>query len=392
MNLRYKTLFSIEIRHDYYTDSKSDDFEITPSPETVLFLKGQGILFKVIENKLIVLIRVDENDKALVDFSKSGKLTFFMKLTNPYFNNFTNLGHHPSDPEKYYFSNIYQTKIGSDLYLSSKIPVYNNTRDYPVGTLASNTSDIVFEAIKPSSNASKRALTNKDYWMSRGKVQYVNSGDIVEVTPFVYLFKTVSNTDFTVNIYTLNYDTGIYDKQVTDTLNLSFSNPQTSIPVRLEKLPKGYYRIEVNGRSRYVYTDSNAVYNNIFGIIEIFNFLPASGAFSLFNASGIAKNPLFTIRFPNRVLIWKYIAKSNDVVSVKDSRPAPHKLSFIALADNEFISAKPVPVSQKPLKTLSLESTALGNISAIANPGTERLGTIEIDGDTYYSAEVRLNY
>lgn len=392
MNLRYKILFSVEIRHDYYSDSKSDDFEISPSPETALVLKGQGMLFKLVENKLIVLIRVDENGKALIDFSKNGKLTFFMKLNNASFNNFTNLAYHPADPEKYYFSNINQTKSESELYLSSKIPQYNNANDYPIGTFASNGSDTVFEAIKPSSNALKRALTNKDYWMNRGKVQYVNSADLVEVTPFVYLFKTVSNTDFDVNIYTLNYNTGVYDEPVTDTLHLSFSNPQTSVPVRLEKLPKGYYRIEVNGESRYIYTDSNAVYNNIFGIIEIFNFLPASGAFALFNASGVPKNPLFTIRFPNRALIWKYAARSNDVVSIKDSRPPPHKLSFIPLTGNEFISAKPIPVSQKPLKTLSIESSSLGNIPAIANPGTERLGTIEIDGDTYYSAEVRLNY
>ena len=228
--------------------------------------------------------------------------------------------------------------------------------------------------------------------MNRGKIQYVNSNDLVEVTPFVYLFNTISDTDFTVNIYGLNHNTGAYDMQVTDTVNLSFSSSQTLVPVRLEKLPKGYYRIEVNGESRYVYTDSDAVYNNIFGIIEIFNFLPASNAFALFNGSGTGNGSLFTIRFPNRLLIWKYIARSNDVVSVSDSRPPPHKLSFIPQAGNEFVSAKPVPISQKPLKTLSMESTALGNISAIANPGTDQLGTIEIDGDAYYSAEVHLNY
>ena len=392
MNLRYKILFSVEIRHDYYTDNRSNDFEISPSAETASVLRGQGMLFKMAGNKLIVLIRVDESDKPLNDFSKSGKLTFFMKLTNPHFNNFTNLDYHPSEPQKYYFSNANQSKVGSDLYLNSKIPVYNNTNDYPIGALASNVSDTVFEAIKPGSSASKHALTNKDYWMNRGKIQYVNSNDLVEVTPFVYLFNTISNTNFTVNIYGLNHTTGAYDMQVTDTVNLSFSSSQTSVPVRMEKLPKGYYRIEVNGESRYVYTDSDAVYNNIFGIIEIFNFLPASNAFALFNASGTAKASLFTIRFPNRALIWKYVARSNDVVAVKDSRPPPHKLSFIPLAGNEFVSAKPVPVSQKPLKTLSLESTALGNISAIANPGTDRLGTIEIDGDAYYSAEVHLNY
>lgn len=392
MNLRYKILFSVEIKHDYYTDNRSDDFEISPSAETVSVLKGQGMLFKMIGNKLIVLVRVDDSDKPLIDIDRSGKLTFFMKLANPHFNNFTNLDYHPSESKRYYFSNANQSKIGSDLYLNSKIPVYKNTNDYPIGSLASNASDIVFEAIKPSSSTSKRALTNKDYWMNRGKVQYVNSNDLVEVSPFVYLFNTISDTVFTVNIYGLNFNTGAYDVPVTDTVNLSFSSAQTAVPVRLEKLSKGFYRIDINGESRFVYTDSDAVYSNTFGIIEIFSFLPASNAFALFNTSGKAKGSLFTIRFPNRVLIWKFIARSSDVVSVKDSRPPPQKLSFIPLAGNQFISSKPVPVSQKPLKTLSLESTALGNISAIANPGTERLSKIEIDGDAYYSAEVHLNY
>ena len=212
------------------------------------------------------------------------------------------------------------------------------------------------------------------------------------MSPYLYLFNAASNTSFTVNVFGLNSTSGVYDVEVLDTVNLTFSEPQTTVPVYLEKLPSGKYKIDVNGETKYVYTDSDAVYNNVFGIIEIFNYLPGSNAFALYNASGVAKQSLFTINFANRSVIWKYIARSSDVTSVNDSRPPADKLSFIPQAGNQFISAKPVPVSQKPLTTLSLVSTALGNISHIANPGTERLGTIEIDGNTYYSAELHLNY
>lgn len=392
MNLKYKTLFSIEVLHDYYSDKRCQDFEILPTAATALVLKGQGMLSKTIGNKLMVLLRVDETAKPLIDFGIAGKLSFFMKLRNPRFNNFTNLDYLPSEPKKYYFSNANQSKVGTTLYLSSKIEVYNSVNNYSIGNLAANGSDTVYEAIKPNSSVSPKALTDKNYWMSRGKVQYANPNDLIEVSPYVYQFPVISNTNFTINVFGLNATTGVFDVQVLDTENLSFSSPQTTIVVRLEKLPKGKYKIDVNGETRYVYVDSDAIYNNVFGIIEIVNYLPASNAFSLFNASGLAKSPVYTINFANRSVIWKYIARSNDVTAVSDSRPLPDKLLFTTLPDNQFVSEKPVPISEKPLTTLSIESTALGNISPVANPGTERLGTIEMDGNAYYSAELHLNY
>lgn len=392
MNLRYKKVFSVELLHDFYADKHCEDFEIIPSVRTTSVLRGHGMLFKMIGNKLVVMVRVDENDKPSIDFGRSGKLTFFMKLINPHFINFTNLDYQPSEPKKYYFNNINQTKIGSTLYLNPKVDLYNSANDYAIGNLVANASDSVYEAIKPALGASAHALTDKDYWISRGKIQYVNSSHLLEVSPYLYLFNAASNTSFTVNVFGLNSTSGVYDVQVLDTVNLTFSEPQTTVPVYLEKLLSGKYKIDVNGETKYVYTDSDAVYNNVFGIIEIFNYLPGSNAFALYNSSGVAKQSLFTINFANRSVIWKYIARSSDVTSVNDSRPPADKLSFIPQAGNQFISAKPVSVSQKPLTTLSLVSTALGNISHIANPGTERLGTIEIDGNTYYSAELHLNY
>ena len=100
MNLRYKIVFSVEILHDYYADKQCEDFEIIPSSDTAAVLKGQGMLFKIIGNKLLVLAKVNESGKPVIELRSSAKLTFFMKLTNPRFTNFTNLDYQPSESKK----------------------------------------------------------------------------------------------------------------------------------------------------------------------------------------------------------------------------------------------------------------------------------------------------
>lgn len=392
MNLRYKILFNVELRHDYYSDMRCEDFEIVPSMVTKSALKGLGMLFKVIANRLIVLIKVGDSDKPVVTPDSSQKFTFFMRLKNRRFINFTNIGYHPSEGKRYYFSNINQTKVVTALYLNSKVPVYNSSAEYPIGVLAANGSDTVFEAIKPSNSAAPHALTEQDYWLNRGKIQYVNSNDMVEVSSYLYLFNAIANTNFTINVFGLSITSGNYDLAVMDTVNLSYTDPQTSVPVRLENLPKGKYKIDVNSEVKYIYLDSDAVYDNIFGIIEVFNHLPPGNAFALFSASGKSKEPLFLINFANRALIWKYVAKSSDVTAVNDSRPLPDKVVFTSAGANQFVSAKPVLVGESAINTLSIESTALGTVSPIGNPSPDRLALIEMNGNSYYSAELHLNY
>jgi hypothetical protein len=391
MSLRYKKVFSVDILHDYYSNGFCSDLEIIPARDTATMLSAHGMICKSLGNKLVVLIRTDSSDKPYAGLSKSSRLKFYLRLNNPHFNNFTNLSYLPSKPERYYFSNINQTKIGTVLYLNSKIPAYSASNDQPVGIFASNASDEVFEAIKSSSSAAAQSLINPDYWLNRGKVQYVNSNDLLEFTPYVYLFHTLGATHFLVDVFGFNVTSGDYDLPVTESVSHTFSEIQTTVPVRFETLPPGKYLVQVNGASKLIYFDGEAVYQNVFGMIELFNHLPASNAFALFNAQGKPKATSFTLRFANRSVIWKYLARTNDITSVEDFSPIS-PLSFISQAGNQFVSDRPIPLSEKPRTTLMLKSTALGDITPVANPRNDRMGIIVQDGNTYLCSELYLNY
>ena len=392
MKMKYSILFTVEILHDYYMNGQSADFEIRPSIDTISYLAGQKLVYKNIGNKLIVFAETDDDNKPVVSMSQFKKLSFYLKLLNAEFYNFSNLNYQPSKNQRYYFSNAYQTKAGTTLYLSPQISVYNSGTAYKAGSFAVNGSNDVFEAIRPSSSGDAHALNDAAYWVKRGKFQYVNDESLIEVTSFVYDFEIAPSTNFSINVFGENPSSGNLDLQVLDTENRTFSQAQSSVQVRLEKLPKGRYRIEVNGQSKVVYLDKDALYSQILGMVEIVNIQPVSSAFSLIDGSGKLKQPKFNIRFANRLVYWRYQTRTADITAVNDSRPLPDKFIFTPAPDNQFISGRPLPLNEVPVNTISVESTALGTVAHVANPGIARLTKLEKDGVTYYCAETNLNY
>ncbi len=391
VKIKYSILFFVEILHDYYMNGQSADFEIRPSSDTINYLAGQKLIYKNIGNKLVVLIETDGDNKPVVSLSQFKKLSFYLKLLNPQFYNFSNVNYQAGNNQRYYFSNAYQTKTGTSLYLSSQIAVYNSGTAYKTGDFAVNGSNDVFEAIKPSSSGDAHALNDAAYWIKRGKFQYVNDESLVEVTSLVYTFESTPSTNFSINVFAENPLSGNLELPV-DTENRTFSQAQSSVQLRLEKMPKGRYRIEVNGQSKIVYLDGDALYSQVLGIVEIVNVQPASNAFSLIDGSGKLKQPKFNIRFANRLVYWRYLMRTADITAVNDSRPLPDKFTFTPGPDNQFTSGRPLPLNEVPVNTISVESTALGTVAHVANPGIARLTKLEKDGVTYYCAETNLNY
>lgn len=389
MNVKYQVLFMAEILHDYYTTGRCADLSITPSKETLGVMRGFNLLHKVVGNKLVVVIRTDDAGVPLVPFNIPRKLTFYLQQENPHFYNFTNLGYQPSDVNRYYFTNLNENKIGSTLYLNKKVALYDATATYAVGSLAANGSDEVYEAIRPSDSGTPHGLGENTYWELKGTLQYITNDDLIEITPTLYNFTAPADTSFTINVYGFNTATGVYDAPAMDTLVLNYGVTQTSVPVKMEDIAPGKYRIDVNGTSRFVYVDNTAAYSKVFGIIEIFNHLPAASDFALVDGGGLSKHPTFSLRFANRLVLWKYLARTSDITAVKDNLAA---YSFASQPGNQFVSVKPLPFKEKPYTSLYMESASLGNITQLANPPNDRLNIATQNGATYYCAEQYLNY
>ena len=120
MNNRYKILFSVDILCDYYKDISSLDFDILPSAETVLLLKNYRLLYKVIANRLVVLVKVDDSGVPLIELDPEAKFVFYLSLNNHLFINFSSIDLAALTTKRFYFTNLNQNKSNGFFNISDK--------------------------------------------------------------------------------------------------------------------------------------------------------------------------------------------------------------------------------------------------------------------------------
>lgn len=55
MSQAYKILFTVTLRHDYYTSKACNDFTAVPSPDSAELIKQYHLIYRQAGNKIIVL-------------------------------------------------------------------------------------------------------------------------------------------------------------------------------------------------------------------------------------------------------------------------------------------------------------------------------------------------
>jgi hypothetical protein len=386
MTTTYAILATVTLQHDYYADGRCNDFELVPSAATMAALKGLAVLTKTIGNTLILLVKVDDDGSTYLDLPSDMKLSFYLQLNNTSFINYTNVSYQSS--AVFYFTNLYKTKAGSSLYLNRRVPSFSNATAYAIGDMVLDGGN-VFEAIKPV-NAGAHATSDTAFWFQRTTDQYVHGGDTLQLSDGILRVNTAAASVFDISVYTLNDATSSYDVLFT-TQRQIFTQNVSAITVDLHDLPPAQYRVVVNGAEQYVYVDKAASYARVFGILELYNRFPAADDFGLLDATGIPKGLDHIIRFPNRLAIWKYIARTTTVTAVENTASPG---AFVAAAQpRQFVSVAPLPLKQQPVKTLQVKSGATVLASRLANPPPERIATYtDGDGNQYFCAEMYLNY
>ena len=387
MTTTYAILATVTLQHDYYADGRSNDFEIVPSAATAAALKGAAILTRMIGNVLILLVKVDEDGATYIDLPADLKMTFYLRLVNTDFINFTNLPYRPGSV--FYFTNLLQTKVGTTLYLNRAVPAFSNSTAYAIGDLAID-SGVVFEAIKPMSPGS-HATGETSFWHLRSSDQYVHGGDLLTLTDGVLRVNTPAANVFDISIFGLNTATLLYDVPVGAPQQQRFSQNQEAIIVPMNDIPTGKYRVVINAQEQFVYVDAAASYSRVFGTIELYNLFDAANDFGLRDGTKHPKGLDHVIRFANRLAIWKYITRTTQVTGIEITA-VPN--AFVAGPQpKQFLSALPMPLRQQPLKTLQLMKGATILASKLANPPPDRISTLEDGGgNTYFCAEMYLNY
>ncbi|MGI0494750.1 hypothetical protein ACN4EG_23435 [Alkalinema pantanalense CENA528] len=88
--MQFKTLFTVEISHNYYRQL-CQDFSFLLPRSTNQSLQGGRLIAKSYHDRLYVLFEVDDMEQPIVPLNGT-RLRFALKLLNPFFTNFTTFG------------------------------------------------------------------------------------------------------------------------------------------------------------------------------------------------------------------------------------------------------------------------------------------------------------
>jgi len=388
MKTTYNILFTIELLHNYYLNTLSRDFDIAAAPETFFALNNHKILTRNMENKLVALMET-EAGKPHITPGKQTLFRFYLIPKKNSFGNYTNISLTKTSGQVYYFSNMSGNPVAAKQYLSQQITPYNSANTYVPGDMSANGSNVVFEALQNNQPGNVHGLGDTAFWKNTGSKQYVSSTDLIKKIPSVYNFSlAVPAASATVKVFGLNHNTGAYDQELLSVIN-NYGSPQSSTQINFSAMQPGKYQVTVNGVNEMVYYDPELFRSNIFGVIEIYHNDQVPAAFSLLNAAGEVREVLYTLHFQNRSTIWKYITKTTGVTGVNDTAGA---FSFSSTTAQQFTSTRPIPLTETPYKTIAIQSSLVGTVTAVKNPSVNQIKQHIQSGSTYYCSEIFINY
>jgi hypothetical protein len=89
--MKYRAVFSLRLRHLFYTDNRCRDFQIEPAVYTQRLLKNYRCVLKPLPDGILVLTAAGENDEPLIPILRNVTFAFQLRLLNPDFSLFTEL-------------------------------------------------------------------------------------------------------------------------------------------------------------------------------------------------------------------------------------------------------------------------------------------------------------
>jgi hypothetical protein len=410
MITKYKILFMVDLQHDYYKNLQCKDFDIVPSEETQLLLKNRQMMYKVVGNKLIVLVKVITEgavaNKPFTGMNPVDKFLFYMQLNRPQFSVITNIDVDKLRAGKrYYFTNLYQNDLDGRKKLTKKIEPVAGPANYIPGDFTADGSNIVYECIKSTNETNNPPAPA--FWHDRGNQQYVSGTDMILLKTRIDNYKVnTAAKQFSISVSGLNLANDQYDLNIPVKENLFTSDQETDlVQVNLSGVVPGRYIVKLNSEEFDVFIDDKVVYNNVFGVVEIFSHLPNGNDFALLDLDGTVKDKLnagvpdwleYKIHFANRLAYWKYNTPRHGVTAITDSGltftfdpspPAPGNKDF-------FTSSKPIPLLETPWEfKVNVQSLSNDEDPLAPNPDpdvTAMLSRTEEEKDYYCT--INLNF
>jgi hypothetical protein len=322
MNIQYNTLFSINLRHNYYTNGLCPDFDIVPTAECQANLRRFGLGAKRIGGVLLVYFEQSvATAKPRLKLTDWTRFSFMMQLKQFDFYNYTVL---PNVSKPFFFSNLNENGV------EKAVPTEGS---------------ILSKTIAP------------------------DAGDLMDIKTNAFTVNhPLGTTEVKVSI--LRPQVGF---QLAKTIEAQPLTASTS--VNLPDFQNGLVKIETNSSPtpQYLYSDVGVAAVRPFGIIDIWK-----GAATNYNVPQI-----YTLNWTRKEDFWRYFIVKKDNLSsfsilienVKAAEyPATARFDFVSEADRTalekqlishytdadidlFRSSVPLPQFERPFGKIRLSDT-----------------------------------
>jgi len=401
MDINYEMLFSIELLHEYFTSGFTRDLVFIPSDDCLHLFNRMDVQWRQVNNRMIAFIRVNDIHEPYTNISSKNFRTSFgdtvfriyLRSKNSSFLNFTNLPA-PVPGNILYFSNLAANPVAGKNHLSKKLKDFAAAQAYLPGNLVLKpTTSEVFESLTGYTSGGVADLADPNRWASKGINAYPGPMDQIEYTDGPYEFPLPAGTmSAVVQIFGFNYNavTPDYNQLLVGPSTVYFDKPPDSYAVPFSNLPAGKYKIQVNADTKIIYYDPLISANGAFAVIELFHFLPDTDAYSMLSPAETVRGEVYTLQFPSRRVLWKYVRKDATAITLSDTGATAY--SFVLNTD-AFVSAIPIPLMETGLPTLKLAFTpGHFDLAPLPSPSPARLVGFTQGGTNYLCAEMYLNY
>lgn len=356
---KYKELFRITVKNEYYTNGFCPDFTFEPTKECVLQLKNHGIKIKSMPHGIALfgeVVEDGEDEKLARGFVEDTKLTFAMKLNNPFFINFSDVPVTMERHHSFYFNNLVDNSEASELFLVSKT-----------------------EIPKTSNNTALIRLSSEYYSYTHASAGDAKTGTLSFVDDGYSIDQEVENDN---DEYRFHYD--------------------------LTPYAPGRCQFAVDGVTDSFYAANELYRSSLFGIVEVFAKSSVPAGYQFVDSDQVVTTREYVIPFTNRSTIWRY--KVYDKVTNQLSSPAiamdgtdfnventaatnyPEDyacFSFTSGEEGNPTTEKVLPLTEAPLSNITLSGSFNGSskdiIEHLPNPDIRLIKPDTDDTSKIYS-------
>jgi hypothetical protein len=342
IQLKYASLFEIEILHDYYADKKCRDLIVVPSAATSQLLTQLGLRYIKTDTGCRVFAKVTES--AGKDFVKTPvpdntRFVFLLQSQNSSFETFTQLSLDRQPRQRYYFNNLTENPGAAN----APLLVANQ-----LTKKVSNDDLLRFERNTYQFTYAGAAVTN-------GEVRFKDNGE--------RFIKEFDNP--------------------TGNFNFSF-NLQGATGGRADFFTGA-------AKQDSFYLEENGVGQNCFGVIEIFHRGTLPGTYKFINNDKSVAAKKYALPFANRQTTWRYTVNkkfNTAVTDVKIKKANGGAIDFTkknGTPAGQFILSSNTTVPLKQEMLTGIRMTDQNDKEIIAHLPNPSLGALKQENNQLFS-------